>query len=462
MRAKRWLALTVLPALLLTLGAGCFGGGGSGPSLQRVTLSYWRVFDDEDSFEDIVAAYRALHPNVSIEYRKLRPDEYEEELIRAIAEGEGPDIFAVHNTKIGEFQDLLLPMPSSVEVTYLETRGTLRKETVAVTRQEPTLTLKRLKEQYVDVASSDVVRRYQPDPEEPATDRIFALPLAVDTLALYYNKDLLNAAGIAEAPTTWDAFQEAVKKITVYDATGAVTQSAAAMGTTANVERSADILSLLMLQNGTEMTDDRGNVAFAAIPEGTPKGYYPSVDAAQFYTDFANPIKDTYTWNETFPTSFEAFANGQTAFFLGYSYHLPLLEAAAPKLNFALAKVPQISGARQINYANYWVEGVSKATNYPDYAWDFIEFATSAEQVQKYLNDARKPTALRGLINTQLNDEQLGIFAEQVLTAKSWYRGRDADAMETALNDFADSVLAGEDPAESVDQAAQIVAQTYD
>ena len=460
MSAKRLLAVLVLPALLLTLGAGCFGGGGSSSGPQKVTLSYWRVFDDEDAFDEIIASYRAMHPNVDIEYRKLRADEYEEELVRAIAEGEGPDIFSVHNTKIGEFKDLLLPMPSSVNVTYLETRGTLRKETVAVSREEPTLSQKRLKEQFVDVVPADVIRLYQPDPDEPAVERVYGLPLAVDTLTLFYNKDLLNAAGIAEPPVTWEDFQAAVKQMTVYDATGAVTQSAAAMGTTENVERSADILSLLMLQNGTVMTDARGNVSFAAIPAGTPKGYYPSVDAAQFYTDFANPIKDTYTWNETFPSSFEAFANGQTAFFLGYSYHVPLLRAAAPKLNFALSKVPQITGAKQVNYANYWVEGVSKATNYPDYAWDFVEFAASAEQASKYLNEARKPTALRGLINTQLNDEELGVFAEQVLTAQTWYKGRDADAMETALNDFADSVLAGEDPVESVEQAARIVAQT--
>jgi hypothetical protein len=68
---------------------------------------------------------------------------------------------------------------------------------------------------------------------------------------------------------------------------------------------------------------------------------------------------------------------------------------------------------------------------------------------------------LRSLINTQLNDEDMGPFAEQVLTAESWYRGRDVDAMEKALNDFADSVLAGVDPFDTIDQTVQIVRQTY-
>ena len=37
-----------------------------------------------------------------------------------------------------------------------------------------------------------------------------------------------------------------------------IIQSAAAIGTTDNVERSTDILGVLMMQNGTQMTDENG------------------------------------------------------------------------------------------------------------------------------------------------------------------------------------------------------------
>jgi multiple sugar transport system substrate-binding protein len=461
MSLKRLFTSGLALVMLLTMGAGCFGGGDSGTATEQVELNYWRVFDDEDAFDDIIKNYQALHPNVTINYRKLRAEEYDAELVRAFAEGNGPDIFSVHNTKIGEWQSLMRPMPTAVNISYLETVGTLRKETIYVDRQEPTLTQKSLKQQYVDVVPADVIRPYQADPKESPEDRVFGLPLAVDSMALYYNKDLLDAAGIAEPPTTWEAFQEAVTKLTVIDASGNITQSGAALGTTENVERSADLISVLMLQNGTVMADDRGNVFINDIPDGTPQGLYPSVDAVRFYTDFANPTKEVYTWNDTFPGSFEAFVNGQTAFFFGYSYHLPFIKAAAPKLDYAVSSLPQIGGGRQVNYANYWVESVAKSTTHPDYAWDFVEFATSAEQVQSYLDASDKPTALRSLINTQLNDEVLGIFAAQVLTAESWYRGADADAMEKALNDFADSTLAGADPLETVGATTAIIRQTY-
>lgn len=454
----------LLLSFLVLGGAGC-GGGGGAPEQEDVTLTYWRVFDNDDAFSDIISAYQDLHPNVNIEYKKLRFDEYEEELIQALAEGTGPDMFAVHNDALGEFKNLLLPLPATTTVSYLTTQGTLRKQTVVEEREQRSLTQKQLKEQYVDVVASDVILPYTPDPEVDSEDRIFGLPLSVDTLALYYNKDLLNAANIATPPKTWEGFQDAVMALTTIANNGTITQSGAALGTSDNVERTTDILTALMLQNGTEMTDDRGRVAFAAIPDGTPEGYYPGLDAVRFYTDFANPTKAVYSWNDTFPNSFDAFANGQTAFFLGYAYHLPLLRTAAPKLNFATAHLPQIDTDenRKVNFANYWVEAVSKDTENADWAWDFIQFASNAEHVRSYLDVAEKPTALRELIDTQVEDELLGPFVDQLLTAKTWYHGADVAAMEEALRDLIDAVLAGTTQAENaIEQAARVVAQTYE
>lgn len=446
--------------LLLSVGAGCFGGGAT-TNIEEITINYWRVYDDEEAFDDIIEAYEALHPNVSVNYRRLRAEEYEAELVRAIAEGNGPDIFSVHNTKIGEYLGLMSPLPSAVRVAYLETRGTIRKQTSLVERVQPSITEKALKERYVDAVPADVLRSYRPDPEQDPETRIFGLPLSVDSLVLFSNKDLLDAANVPSAPVTWDEFQDAVRAITVYSDDGGITQSAAALGTPSSVERSSDILSLLMMQNGTQMTDERGRITFQDIPDGTPDDIFPSIDAARFYTDFANPVKDVYTWNDTFPNSFEAFANGQTAFFFGYSYHIPLLEAAAPRLDYAISKAPQISGGRQVNFANYWVEAVSRTSQHQDYAWDFVQFAASQEQVDAYLTEAQKPTALRGLINSQLNDERIGPFVEQVLTAESWYRGNDAAAAEAALNTFTEEVLTGDDPIESIERAANAVADTF-
>lgn len=455
------LAILLLFVVLVSTGAGCTSG--SSATLENVELNIWRVFDDDDAFEQIINNYRAIHPNVTINYTKLRFDEYEDELIRAFAENRGPDILSLHNTWLPEYQVLLEPMPDSISLTYQETQGTLRKETTVVSRTEPTMSMRELESTFVEQVARDVVLDYQVDPDVSPVEKIYGLPLAMDSLALFYNKDLFNSAGIATPPQSWSQFQDAVISLTTYDSSGNVDQSGAALGTSSNVERASDIISLLMMQNGTQMTDDRNKITFNSIPSTAGEGVYPGFDAVSFYTDFANPTKEVYSWNNTFDSSFESFTSGETAMFLGYSYHIPLIQTASPKLNFGIAPVPQISGSREVNFANYWIESVASSSDYPEWAWDFILFETGEDQVVSFLETAEKPTALRNLISSQLNDWYLGAFAEQTLTAQSWYHGYDSGVMEDIFEDLIDTVLAEayEDPGDVMDSAATQVSNTY-
>jgi multiple sugar transport system substrate-binding protein len=434
-------ALTPLVIVALLFASGCGGPtDAERAAAEPVTITVWRVFDDDSTLRDAMAAYRELHKNVSFEYRTLRYEEYQDELLRAFAEGTGPDVFSLHNTWIGQYESLILPLPKTLAIPFTETRGTIKKETVTTIREEPSMTVREMETAFVDAVADDLVRDYRPNPKQEAEKRIFGIPYSVDTLALFYNKELYNAAGVTTPPATWTDFQAATEKLTTVGANDALLQSGAALGTSRNVERAFDVLSLLMMQNGTPMADERGNATFSRELDDKS---LPGADALRFYVEFSNPLKSVYSWNAEQPSSFDAFVSGKTAMFLGYAYHLPLIRARAPKLDFGVAPVPQISEGRTVNYANYWVETVSQATEHKDWAWDFIQFAAGADQVDAYLKKAGKPTALRGLIGEQLVDDDLAVFAGQLLTAKSWYTGDDAAAAEGAFLDLVDAAVAG-------------------
>lgn len=456
MRMSTRLAATALLFSLLVIGQGCTKSSNKGLT-EPVTLTIWRTFENENVLREIMGAYSTLHPNVSFEYRQMRSDEYKQSLLRAFAEGAGPDIFSIHNSWIGEYQSLMAPLPKTLKIPYTVTKGTIKKEKVTTVRDEPTITLRQLKSEFVDVVMDDVVRSYQTTTNSEAQDRIFALPLSVDTLALFYNKDLLNAAGIAEPPKTWDEFLADVIKMSSIGPNDQIIQSGAAIGTSRNVERAVDIVSLLMLQTGTRMTDDRGRAAFSQAIEDRS---IPGADAIRFYTNFASPLTQAYSWNASQSSSFEAFASGKTAFFFGYSYHTPLIRNRASKLRFGITQAPQTTGGKVINYANYWVEGVSKASKNQTWAWDFIQFATKQEQVKKYLDTAKKPPARRAMIASQLENEDLAPFANQVLTAKGWYHGDNAGVMEQAMLDAIDAVLRGIEAENALRTAENKVNQT--
>lgn len=441
---RKTLAIFLLLAFLITAGPICKGTPlAVQEAMKPVNLTYWRVFDDQDAFDEIITAYKIIHPNVSITYRKLRVEEYERELLNALAEDRGPDLFSIPNTWVKEYEAKILPMPKSTTLPYQVTTGTIKKETTVEMRTTPTLSLRALKTDFMDQVAKDVVLSYQASAEQPAEDRIYGLPLYLDTLALFYNRDILNASGIPEPPQTWTEFQQDVKKIAKIDKQGNILQAGAALGTATNVERSSDILSLLMMQNGTAMTDENDNATFANMPPGVSLPNPPGEDALGFYTDFASPYKEVYTWNDRMPGSLEAFSTGRAAFFLGYSYHIPQIRNLAPKLNFSIAKIPQIEGNQEINFANYWVETVSQKTKYSNEAWDFIQFAAKAENASKYLAKTKKPTALRSLVASQVEDIDLSVFASQILTAKSWYHGLDEPAVEKIFSDMIDQAVAG-------------------
>ncbi|MFA5109663.1 MAG: extracellular solute-binding protein [Patescibacteria group bacterium] len=455
---KKITVLFLLIVCLLTSGFGCkITDPKTQAAMEPITLTYWRVFDDSDAFQEIIEKYKTLHPFITIEYRKLRYEEYEAELLNALAEDRGPDIFSIHNTWIKKYQSKLAPMPETISIVYPVIQGTIKKETIPELRTTKSLSLKELKDNFVDVVSYDVILE---------DGKVYGLPLSVDTLAMFYNKDLFNNAGISQTPQYWNKeFLQDVKKLTKQDPKKGIIQAGAALGGSTNINRFSDILSVLMMQNGSIMMTDSGQVMFNAVPPTSKdNNYNPGLEALRFYTDFSNPLKESYSWNNDLPNSLEMFIGGNLAIMFSYSYDLETIKARAPKLNFSVAKLPQIEGnpPTNVNFANYWVESVSKKSPHPDEAWDFIQFITKEEQAKSYLEKTKRPTALRSLVASQKEDNEIGIFADQVLTAKSWYKGLNAAAAEDAIKEMIETMIknTGEKIQTILNTAASKVQQT--
>jgi len=476
LKKTRSFALKFMWALVAmsTLAAGCTKGPDAATlaASKKVELNVWGVLDDVDAYQAILTDYHRLHPNVTINYRRFRLEEYENELLNAMAEDRGPDVFMIHNTWVGKYMSKLLPMPLQTKTASQSVQGTLKKELVWTLNTEPTVSLRQFKLDYPDVVANDLIRTVNVSTNPDKKDyqpRVVGIPMSVDTLGMFVNKDLLNAAGIANIPENWDDFQTAVKKLVKTDDTGAILQSGTALGTGTNVERSADIVTALMMQNGTVMAAADGSPTFNQIPAALSgqRDTPPAYQALIFYTDFANPGKDVYTWNDKQPNSLDAFIQGKVAFFFGYNYDLPIIRARAPKLNLAMAKLPQITGNPVVNYANYWAWTVSKKTKSPDLAWNLLNFMRKPEENKKYLDVSLRPAALRSHLPDQLENENIGVFASQVLTARSWYKGNDPKTMENAMNALIEDVRVA-DPeklsavfANAVDKISQTITYSF-
>ena len=380
---KKILVLFFIFVFFLTSGFGCkLTSKETQQAMQPVALDYWGVFDSPEDLTGLFEAYRQIHPFVTINYRKLRFAEFEDELINALAEDRGPDIFSIHSSWIKKYQNKIEPLPAQTTMAYPIEKGAIKKEVVPELRTTRSITPARIKNDFIDTVFDDVV----------IDNNVLGLPLGIDTLALYYNRDLLNNAGIPAPPTFWNReFQQNIKRLTKQDSRGNIIQSGIALGGGANIERSSDILAALMMQNGAKMTDAAGNINFHKSPVIYGGDYNPGIEAFRFYTDFANPAKEVYSWNADLPNSLEMFIQGKLAFMLGYTYHLPIIKTRAPKINLGIAPLPQIEGSdKKVNFANYWVQTVSKKSQHINEAWDFVQFASRAENIKAYLDKTDK------------------------------------------------------------------------
>jgi ABC-type glycerol-3-phosphate transport system substrate-binding protein len=405
----------------------------------KVNLEIWGAIDDSDTFGEIFNSYRKINPNIGeIVYKKQRIETYEKDLIDALASGKGPDIFLIRNTWLPTFSNKIIAAPKTI------------------------LTEQKFRKDFVDVCADDFVSKGD----------VFAVPLSVNSLALYYNRDLFNAAGVTAPPKTWDEFVAITEKITKINAVGEINPSGAAMGMAYNINRSTDVLSMLMLQNGTSMRDSSNRVSF-----GNNAGARKALD---FYTQFSTSGAPNFSWNVQSHYSVDAFSEGTLAMMLNYSWQLPVIRSKSPKLNFAVADAPQVNLSVPVNYANYWgyavasnkiIEVDPRSTTAPitkeirvAEAWKFLTYlttkvetpltvATSATTVVKkpvsaidaaeaYLEKTKQPAARRDLIEKQKADMDLGVFAKGNLTAKNWMQ-LDPVATEAIFAEMIDNVNKG-------------------
>jgi ABC-type glycerol-3-phosphate transport system substrate-binding protein len=414
--------LISLLAAVLLLSSACGSSGSSGSA--SVVLNFWGTFESSDNIAPFIQAYQQLHPNVQINYTEKNYDTYEQDLLNALASGSGPDIFAIHNDWLPKYQDKLVDAPVKL------------------------ITLKDYNNAFLDVVTNDFV----------SGGKIYAMPISVDSLGLYYNKDILGSVGIATPPKTWEEMRKDVKLITRSNSAGFFTRSGVAMGTTNNINRAVDIMYLLMLQNHNPYytADYSQSTLDQAVQDSSGNTSFPAASALNFYTNFSNPGSDAYTWNQNSNYSIDAFANGQLAFMYGYSYTRDAIVQKSPNLNFDVTTVPQPNLTQNpVNFANYWGQGVSKLSKNSDWAWDFVKFMATKNNLTSYYTRHKLPSSRRDIIADQSSDPIIGTFAYANLTAKSFYKKDQVKVDNIITSMISNVIVGGKSVSESLSNAAQ-------
>jgi len=457
--AKTLLATTLLVAATLLL-SGCGCATAPVPKVDQIVI--WGLWDESEVYDKLIAQFKGLHPNVKeIVYKKFPCNEtecydYLREVVQGLAAGKGPDIFMINNTWVPAQKDKMLALDTVNDI--------LDKQ-----EQPKIMTLRDFGETFVPVAKKDLVSK-----DADGVERIYGVPLWIDTLAVFYNRDLFNIAGLAPPPKNWTwqqfrpenaSFESYASKMTSIDQYGNIKRAGAAIGYGKNVDRAPDILFALMMQMGSPIVGSDWLAVFnnrMTSNDGTT--FSPGESALAFYTKFSDKSQTAYTWNKEMWNSVDLFYSGQVGMMINYSHRIQTIQAKAPNLNVGIAPLPQIrEDSKPVNFASYWAFAVSKQAQATDQkaieCWNFLKFVTDQPQSEQYTTKTQKVSPRLDLIQKQKEDQWLGVFADQALSADSFPEANNA-RIGTIFQDAIDSVRdAGITPNEAITVAAQQVSQ---
>jgi len=150
--------------------------------------------------------------------------------------------------------------------------------------------------------------------------QLYALPLYTNTIAIFYNKKLLQQAGITKLPTTWAQFAADAKKTAHGNDVGFAFSGLAGPG---NATWQFDPWSW---SNGGTMTDADSPASVQALSF-----------LASMVKSGAAP-KDVVNWNQT--QVIQEFESGKAAFAENGLWNIPPLDQQFPHLKWGVFKIP--------------------------------------------------------------------------------------------------------------------------
>lgn len=426
------LALAIFAAMRF-LGGGSSGGsvtqnpagspdGTGGAPAQRTTIEYWGLWEPDAVMQEVIADFENNNPGITVNYVNQSHKDYRQRLETAIASGNGPDLFRYHATWVPMLGEDLAPIPSSVIST-------------ADFRQK-----------YYPIASQQLQRNGQ----------IVGIPAMYDGLALLYNKEVMTSVN-EQPPQTWAELRILANKLTVRSG-NTLTRAGIALGTTSNVDHFSDILAVLMLQNGADLT--------------APNSAYTR-DALLFYTNFA---KQDRVWDETLPNSTVAFARGDVVMIFAPSWRIHEILVMNPDLDIGVAPLPLL-GDEKISWASYWAEGMSARSTKKEAAAKLLAHLTAADTLRKFYSAASETRAFGelypqpALANELVDNQYAAAYLQDAPTAQSWYLSSNThdnginDQMikyyEDAINAIVKDGKGASDVLSTVDQGTRQVLRQY-
>ena len=400
--------------------AGVLGGRGvgraraaqsAGCSGDDVTLTYafWNA-EQRPAIEAQIEAFREEYPNISVEPQVVPFAEYFTKLQTGIAGGASYDVFWMNGPNFPVYAS----QGALVDLQPITGSGG------------------------VDLAAypKSLVDLYTFE------GKVYGLSRDFDTIGLYYNKDLFDAAEVAypTAEWTWQDLRAAAEKLTVKDGD---TTTQWGYGSTLSDQQN---LFNFIPQNGGRFFNDEKTQSMLNEPA--------ACDAILFLTDLVqaglSPSVAEQQANNPYQTTFPA---GRIAMMPGGSWHVARLHEVNP----AIAVAPLPRGTQQASIIHGLANVVWSGSPHQCEALEFVKFLGSQQAEQILAETATVIPALNGLQETwkqSVPDLELQVFLDAVNYAVPMPTAPGGAEWQGALGEVIISAWNGDIPRDQICQRA--------
>lgn len=333
---------TGIAAVIVFVATACGGGSTTNtastvgcPTSGTINLSIWGGYPEVDPvFKQAGQAFQAQHSNVTLTVFSTDLRGFEQKLTTALPSKTAGDIILKDTSTMSRYIDQGLVAPVPQDLKNLVKGGGYNPGLVKDTMYN---------------------------------NQIAGVPFFNTGSALYYNKDMFAAAGIANPPNTMDELIADASKLAKYDAKGNLTRSGWSLRLKGQGSGVAEKFWILLLQYGHSLIEETS--------PGKYKVTFNGPEGVNLLNTYATILKDNID-SETIDADTKAFETGQTAMYAREPNVVADIAKNAPNLvgHYGTVSLPNADiGGGQYLY-------VPSASQNQGCAWEFVKFLTQKEQ----------------------------------------------------------------------------------
>jgi len=379
-------------------------GGGKKAEVEYLgEVIVWGVLPERTMMRNVESLYSGNGQPVKITYQQKKETTFDRDLVEALASGVGPDVILLPQDLILRHKDKIYPIPYE------------------------SLSVRDFKDRFIEEGEL-----YLSD------DGILALPLTVDPMVMYWNRDLLSAAGISRAPSFWDEFYSIVPLVTVRGNDTNITRSTISFGEFRNVTHAKEIMSMLIMQAGNPIIVVNPSIKDSyrsTLGEEFNFDIPPTNAALNFYTEFSNPAKISYSWNGSLPSSRDMFIAGDLAVYFGFASEYFGIKRKNPHLNFDIAQMPQTRNtAKKTTFGKMQGLAILNVSKSIPASFRAAIMLSDTEFVSALSKDLSLPPVRRDLLAEKPTDEIQSLFYDSAIISRAWLDPSPRDTENIFMN----------------------------